>query len=248
MHQKQISLVRSMIEKEVSESWARLYKVPSTFTWKCLDHLSSLKPSSQEKVFAEISLRAPIMLGSVNPPTKWDESILKHFYEGVLQSPSEHISSRLLRGMLASKQVDGAESMFANLSDEMVEKAKSINPTKASEIRKVVKREFADHFGSNPVNFGGGTWKYEGESSSRRISVLIDYGGLGDQLRYWVEFQDQTNMLHPRMLTYEGLLGMGHGRWDYVTVDNLVASIQLLREMIEELATIPDRLKSFGSI
>jgi hypothetical protein len=240
--QKQISLVRSMIEEEANNDWARLYRVPSTYTWRCLDYILSLDDFMLKRMYDGIAERAPYHLGSLQPPIQWDDQTLSDFYDQVWRRPSQHVSSRLLRGMRASLETDGPEGYFASMPAELIARAAAIKPTNAKDIRKTVKRAFGERYRCNPINISGGVWKYTGEFASQPVTVRIDYGGQGDQLRYWVELHDAENGIQTKMLNYESLIGMGHGHWDFVTADNLDESVHLLCELIETIVKIPERL------
>lgn len=241
--QKQISLVRSMIEEQANDGWNRLYWVPSTYTWRCLDHLLSLDDFMLKRICEGIAGRAPYHLGLLQHPLQWEDQTLSDFYDLVWRKPSQHVSSRLLRGIRGSLDTGGPEGSFASMSPELIVRADAIKPTNAREIRKAVEQALADRFRCNPINIGGGAWKYYGESDSRPVTVRIDYGGQEDQLRYWVELQDVESGIQTKTLSYETLVGMGHGHWDFITADNLEESVQLLCGLIEELASIPERLK-----
>ena len=242
-----IAVVRSMISIEAASNWARLRRTPSSYTWRCLDHLVSLSPSHQEALHAAFADRAPILLGLEAPPAKWGDPSLVKFYEEVLQVPSRHVSARLLRGMAAAKRVDGPSGLFSDLPDTFVQKADSINPTTASQIRKEVKGQFKEHFGASAENMGAGNWLYRGNSSNRQFSVLIDYGGMGDQLRYWVQISDSATGIRTKTLCYEMLLGVGLGHWDFVTADTLPNDITLLSDFIQELVNLPATLAALSS-
>ncbi len=241
-----ITVVRSMISREAASDWARLRRTPSTYTWRCLDHLASLSLSHQGALHAAFANRAPVLLGLEPPPAKWQDPRLIEFYEAVLQVPSRHVSARLLRGMAAAKLVDGPSGPFSDLPGPFVQKANSINPTNASQIRKEVKGQFKEQFGTSAENMGAGNWLYRGTFSNRQFSVLIDYGGMGDQLRYWLQLSDSSTGIRTKTLSYEALLGVGLGHWDFVTADTLPNDISLLSEFIQELVALPERLASLG--
>jgi hypothetical protein len=149
--------------------------------------------------------------------------------------------------MVASMRADGPQGLFSRLPDTTVRRAESIRPTNASQIRKEVKRHFTERFDATIENMGAGNWLYEGSHSGRPFSVLIDYGGMGDQLRYSVQISDSSTGIHTKTLNYETFLGVGFGRWDFVTADTLPNDIPLLCEFIQELVGLPDQLASLGS-
>lgn len=242
-----VHFVRAIILNEAENGFARLRRVPSTYTWRCLDHLQTIGRSRKERLFDGIADRAPVFLGLEPPPDKWQDTEMIRFYNEVLQSPGQHISARLLRGMAAAKRTDGPQGLFSNLPDALVQQADSIRPTTASKIRKDVKRELEKHFGATAHNLGGGNWLYKGQTTARPFSVMIDYGGRVDQLRYYVQLSDASTGLKTKTLNYETLLGLGFGQWDFVTADSQLENVQLLCELIQELVLIPDRLGAFGS-
>jgi hypothetical protein len=241
-----IRFVRALIQKETTQDFPRLRRVPSTYTWRCLDHLQTIGRSRREQLFDHIAERAPVHLGLQPPPAKWQSPETARFYDEVLQKPSPHIPARLLRGMVASMRTDGPQGYFSSLPESVIRRADTIHPTTASKIRGDVKSEFGQHFGATGQNLGGGNWLYTGESRGRPFSVLVDYGGRGDQLRYFVQFSDAVTGLKTKTLSYEGLLGMGFGQWDFVTADSQLEDIKLLCELIGELVAIPDQLAAFG--
>ena len=244
--QRLVRFVRATIAKEAQAGFARISRIPSTYTWRCLDLLHSFSRSHQEQLFDAFAERAPFLLGLEVPQALWQNPILTKFNEEVFRVPSRHVSARLLRGMAAAKRSDGPQSPFSKMPDAMMQQADSIRPTTASSIRKEVKQELGQHFGATPLKQGAGNWLYPGESSGRRFSVTIDYGGQVDQLRYFVEISDPSTGLDSKMLTYEGLLGLGFGRWDFLTADSQTEAIQLLCEFIQELVAIPDSIMSPG--
>jgi len=242
-----VAFLRTLIAAEAENGWVRLRQAPSTFTWRCLDYLCSLSPSQQDTIHDAFAERVPFLLGLEPPVAKWQDPALVKFYQEVLQIPSQHVSARLLRGMAAAKRLDGPQGLFSDLPVTVVAKADSINPTNASQIRKEVKRHFNERFGATAEKMGAGNWLYRGTFSNRPFSVLIDYGGMGDQLRYWVQFSHSSTGIRTKTLSYELLLGVGFGRWDFVTSDSLPNDTPLLCEFIQELVTFPDRFVSYGS-
>ena len=80
---------------------------------------------------------------------------------------------------------------------------------------------------------------YSGEYAGRSFQLRIDYGGRSDQLRYGLSFDDVPTGIRARRLSYEGLIGLGDGHWDFVTADNLSESVLLLAKLVQELVVIP---------
>ena len=241
-----IDCVRSLIASEVDRGWERLKRTPSTFTWRCLDYLDSLPFDRQASLLDAFAERAPSLLGVEPLGTQPQNHELGRFYAEVLQAPSRHVSARLLRGMLAAQRVDGPQGPFARLPDEIVERATALKPTNAAQIRKEVKRAFQQRFGASAINQGAGNWLYQGIHQGQPFSVLIDYGGMGDQLRYWVRISDASTGIDTRTLSYEMLLGVGIGHWDFITADTLPDAIGLLGDYIQDLALIPSQFAAWA--
>jgi hypothetical protein len=129
----------------------------------------------------------------------------------------------------------------------VIQKADALRPIKAPEIRKVVKKALADQFAARAEKSVGGEWKYHGASEGQGFTVSIDYGGMGDQLRYGVLFEDEASGFRAHGLTYEGMLGLGLGRWDYLTADNVAECVDLLCGFIKDLVSIPERIQQPGN-
>jgi len=126
-----IDFVRGLIASESDRGWERLKRTPSTFTWRCLDYLSSLPSDRQASLVDAFAERAPSLLGVEPLGKQTQHHELGRFYEEVLQAPSRHVSARLLRGMLAAQRVDGPLGPFAQLPDEIVERASSFSMNRA---------------------------------------------------------------------------------------------------------------------
>lgn len=239
--EKAVALVRELIEEEESARWSRLGRVPSTFTGRCLDCLMSEPAGRRAMLYDAIASRAPTLLGRqdlLGDP----QPLLASFYEEVLSAPTERVAVRLLRGMLASRQSDGPQGPLAQLPEALAARAAAIRPTSAAEIRQAVNLAFGSRFNGTAEKQGAGVWLYHCRFDGCPFSVLIDYGGQIDQLRYSVQVEDRESGLHCRMLSYENLLGLGFGRWDEVTADNLEQSVDLLSDLVGKILTFPRRL------
>lgn len=151
---------------------------------------------------------------------------------------------RLLRGILGDLRSKNPSPEFANLPSEVIQRAESIRPTKATEIRREITSVFAQQFKAKAENRQGGNWLYSCEYQGRLFQVHIDYAGRSAQLRYHLSFDDISADILARRLSYEGLLGLGYGEWDFVTADNLSESVLLLVELVQLLVTIPEKLRS----
>jgi hypothetical protein len=237
------ALVKTYIDREDATGWAFVRRVPSTHTWKIVDHLRALDGERRSRICRASADKALQLLGGTGPTIMARSEVPDddEFPAAVLRAWDwQYASVRTLRAVLGDQLGKRPSPEFADTPVEVLARAQSIRPTNAREIRKEVKTALGERFGaraSNPL----GDWKYEGSHRGREFVLNIDYGGW-DQLRYDVEYADVKTGLHARRLTYERLVGAGLGNWDFVTADNLVASVALLCELVEILVELPDHL------
>jgi hypothetical protein len=235
--------VRAELDKVAARDFDLLRRIPSTTTWRIVDYVSALAPSERNELlesFADISVFHFLRYRDPNLHAyKTGHVAYRQFVETVAQMPDlqcKYCSAFELRMIL--KYRDSAEPP----PDEVIRRATSIAATNAREIRKAIKAAFSDRFHATAENCGGGDWVYHCSFNARAFDVDIDYGGQVDQLRYGVFYSDPATGMETRLLTYEGMLGMGHGCWDYVTAQNLSESVTVLCQLVEELVVIPERL------
>jgi hypothetical protein len=126
-----IDFIRSLIISEADCGWERLKRSPSTFTWRCLDYLSSLSSDRQASLLDAFAELAPSLLGVEPLDTQPQNHEHGRYFEEVLQVPSQYMSARLLCGMLAAQRIDGPLSPFAQLPEEIVEWATSFSMNRA---------------------------------------------------------------------------------------------------------------------
>lgn len=239
------ALVKTYIEREDAGDWAFVRRVPSTHTWKIVDSLRILDPERRLRLCHAFASNALYLFDAerdrtLGPATV--DAVFNEFHAAVLRSWDwQYESVRALRMILGDQLGKRPSPEFANTPVEVLQRAQSIRPTNAREIRKVVKRVFGERYGARPRN-PLGEWEYPGTHRGRPFVVTIDYGGW-DQLRYEVDYEDARTGLHPRRLSYERLVGAGLGHWDSLTADNLEESVTLLCELAERLVELPDQLE-----
>lgn len=237
--------IKALIEHEYASDWALASRIPSTSVWRDLAYLRALSPDRRARFLEESTERAIYLLDRTLDPRggeAWDEH--RQMANAVVSTWDWHfVGVRLLRGLRADLDRGPAEAREAYPA-EFFETVDSIRPTNAAQIRKEVKRVLGDRFHALPENRGGGNWQYACRYGNRVFAVGIDYGGLTDQLRYEVAYEEPGSGLCPKHLNYERLIGVGVGGWDYVTTDNLSESIGLLGDLIERLVQLPELLEA----
>jgi hypothetical protein len=241
------SYVRGLIDREAENGWTRLRRVPSTYTWKMIDYVSALPDARRGSLFDAFAANALHAFEPGRPPGlhAYQSGHVEYraMVEALPRMPGfDYLDARMLRAILGDLRSANPSPQFQSFPPDVIARAEAIRPTSAGEIRKAVKQVFGERFGAKPEDRKGGNWRYAGEHAGRPFTAHIDYGGRGDQLRYHVAFDDERLGLHVRAVHFEGLIGMGHGQWDFVTADNLAESIALLADFVAELVTIPSRL------
>ena len=251
MEQRLRTFVAERINHEASSGWSRLRRVPSTYTWRILDYLAGLEENRRVPLFEASVSKALYLFDPDRDPALHPYKAGHPEYRRMVDSlPQlwrwEYADVRALRSILADIRSDRSSAPFATTPESVVRRAESIRPTNAAAIRKVMRKELAERFGAGAENFGGGVWLYSGTHHERRFKLSVDYGGRSDQLRYEIEYHDSTTGLHAKRLSYEQLLGVGFGHWDFVTADNLQESVSLLGDFVAELVNIPERLQGLA--
>jgi len=104
-------------------------------------------------------------------------------------------------------------------------------PAKAPELRKLVKCALLAR-GFTAVATKGAEHEYVHPSG---LPVHVDFGSRMGQLCYWV-----SDIRSHGTLSYELLWGQPGG-WDYLTEENASRSIDLLPELVDELARLLQR-------
>ncbi|MCI0420243.1 MAG: hypothetical protein L0387_32085 [Acidobacteria bacterium] len=239
---------RSALDAEAASGYAWLRRIPSTRTWKILDYLSAIEPAERDALFSAFVTNGLFLLRPDRDPSlnayQAGHPAYRRFVDAMPQLFDwKYVDVRLLRGVLGDLRSKSPSPEFANVPADVIRRAEAIQPTNAPAIRREVKSVFAQRFGAQAENRGGGDWVYSGEYAGRSFQVRIDYGGRSDQLRYGLSFDDVSTGIRARRLSYEGLIGLGDGHWDFVTADNLSESVLLLAKLIQELVVIPAKVR-----
>jgi hypothetical protein len=245
------ALVSRCIQQEDALGWEYVRRVPSTYTWKTVDYIRTLDQTRRSQLFQAFVSNALYFFDPSRDPSLHGARAGNREYEVLVETLPQvfdwgYSDVRALRAILGDQLGKRPSPAFARTPTEVLQRAQSIRPTKATEIRKAVKQMFAVRFGARPQKLDGGEWQYAATHRGRAFVVSIDYGGW-DQLRYAVEYLDSRSGLHVRRLSYERLVGAGLGHWDFLTADNLQECIGLLCDLVERLVELPDLLESGGA-
>jgi len=242
---------KNVLDADAASGYALLRRIPSTRTWKVLDYVSTLERAERDAFFNAFVSNGLFLLYPDRDPSlhayQSGDPAYRRFIDAMPQLFDwKYADVRLLRGILGDLRSKAPSPEFANVPAHVIQRAEAIQPTNAAAIRREVKSVLTKRFGAKAENRGGGNWLYPGGYAGRPFQVRIDYGGRSDQLRYELFFDDVSTGIRARRLSYEGLIGLGDGHWDFVTADNLSESVVLLADLIQELVVIPQKVPSTG--
>jgi hypothetical protein len=235
--------VREILDAEVASGYPLVRRIPSTYTWKIMDYVSTLEPAERDALFTAFAgngvfLLRPNLDRALHAYAAGHPAY-RRFVEAMPRiSDWKYVGVRMLRGILGDLRSSSPSPEFAAVPAELIQRAETIRPITAAAIRREIKRLFGQRFAARGENRGGGTWRYAGEFRGQAFQVDIDYGSRSDQLCYGLSLDDPANALRARRLTYEGLIGLGHGQWDFVHADNLGESVNLLADLVAELVVL----------
>jgi len=242
--------IRSEFIAEQAAGFPRLSRVPDTRVLCFLDHYATLSTAEQE------SLREVVVSWSANqwllpPPNpvaaQYAEAMaLPHLNRGVrysgvnlLAGLAKDVGLQGLAGFYAGQGLSGlaltpSPTLLPNLSD--------LRPLTPAALRRKVDRALGKLFAPQLKDLGSEIWQYDGELSGTRLTIEIRYSGkmLMPQLAYTVRVaRDGFTFLSQRRVGFESILGVGMGYWNYLTVENVDRSLDLLGELLVWLAKLP---------
>lgn len=239
---------------EQHTDFARFRQIPDTHVIRFLDDFAKLTPTGQSEIVDLLTewssyclVKQPI------PPAVVERfSQLKRrpgFAEGVRYTgvnllaglAKTHKASGGLSGWLQSQGVTG---LAAQPPEHLASGIEDLTPVKIPAFRRLVQRAFARQFTAIARDLGSEIWRYQGKLDETALTVEIRYSGRMSrpQLAYHVDVH------HPKLaltfISFESVLGVGFGWWDYLTAANAERSVALLCDLIEYAAKLPERLPS----
>jgi hypothetical protein len=240
--------IRGLLDREAESRYARARRIPSTYTWKVADCLSSLQPVERDELFEVLATRGSFALRrdrDVSQGPDWRQSAsFRRFTDTLLwMCDWKYMGLRMLKAIAQDFRADPTYGAFRDTPSDVIERAEATKPAKAPAIRKLVGTFLAERFGAAAEQFGEGEWYYHGRVRERPVTVFIDYCNNTHQLRYDLTFADAETGVRAERFAYEAMLGIGFGWRDFITAENLHDSIVLLCDLIEESVTIPDKLR-----
>jgi len=151
-----------------------------------------------------------------------------------------------LRGEFAEEQCGGFERLKRIPDTHVIrflDHFASLNAVEQSDLKLVLAEWSSYRFAELAIP------KKISEKFSRATAFPGLVGGVrysgkmgAPQLKYQVEVQGNGLTITAPNVCFESILGVGFGRWDYLTQENSERSVDLLCELVEYVAGVPQRI------
>jgi len=247
--------LRSEFAEEQGADFARLKRVPDTQVIRFLDYFASFGVAAQSELVAVLAdWRSYGLSGMPLPNSAYEQfarvqaAASEGRAEG-LRYTGVNLLAGLQKGagqggLLGWFQKRGITGLAMQPPENLVRDVGDLVPVNIATLRRLVKIAFAQRFAANARNIGSEFWQYDGMLGGISVKVLVRYSGrMGrPQLDYQVQVQGKERVIAVPNLCFESVLGVGFGRWDYLTQDNAERSVGLLGELVEYVARLPERL------
>jgi hypothetical protein len=245
--------LRTEFAAEQASGFARLKRVPDTQVIRFLDHFGSLDPVGQSELIAILVEWSSHNFLGAPPPNP----IYEHFVKatafpgraGGLRYTGVNLLSGLAKGTTHGAlpglfQSQGITGLALVPPEGLVRDSADLVPVKPTSLRRLVSVGLANRFAPHVTDMGSESWRYEGLLDGCMVTLDIRFSGrMGrPQLSYRAAVRGMGHEIISPILGFESTLGVGFGRWNYLTVENAERSVALLTEFVEWLARLPQRL------
>ena len=248
-----VGFLQSEFAQEQRAGFARLKRVPDTRVIRFLDEFASRSLSDKSTLASVLADWASFKFSDDPIPPSIVEQFTRATLFRSLGQGLRYTGVNLLAGLGKTEshgglagwlQRTGITGLAAQPPENLVRDIGDIVPVKIPTLRRLVKTAFAQLFAANARDIGSESWCYEGMLGACSLRVLIRYSGkMGrPQLAYQVQVRCKERALTAPNLCFESVLGVGFGGWDYLTQGNAERSVELLGELVEYVAKLPERL------
>jgi len=239
--------LRTEFQRERDSDFARLRRVPSGRVLKFLDYFSALSEPARKDLAEALALVAVCAIRPTVTPTlhpyQAGNVAYRRFADALTQMADwEYYGTRDLRMLLAASRNPADKALMQSVPSEVLQNAEAIQPVTAAGIRKLVEAALPQLFPEVAISHTGADWKYEGIYRGFEVCVHIDYGGMGDQLRYAVTVKERSPTIRLVRVNYEHLMGLAVSGWNLVEQSNVEPAIELLKELVVYCVELPARL------
>jgi hypothetical protein len=248
-----IDWLRGEFAEEQCGGFLRLKRVPDTHVIRFLDHFTSLNAVEQSELKSVLAEWSSYRLEGSAIPIPISDKFSRVTAIPGLGSGVRYTDVNLLAGLANNTGYQGLEGFFRQqgvvgsamqLPDDLVRQPEDLVPVEIPALQQLVLRKFTRLFGPETKELDDGIWWYTGTLANSMLRVQIRYSAkMGvPQLKYQVEVQGDGLMIAAPNVCFESILGAGFGRWDYLTEENAERSVDLLCELVEYVARLPERM------
>lgn len=237
--------------EEQRAGFARLKRVPDTQVIRFLDNFATLSPTDQTDLAAALADWSSYKFSADPIPQSVVERFTRVRAFGGPVEGLRYTGLNLLAGLAKGAgglagwlHARGITGLAAQLPENLAPDFGDLVPVKIPTLRRLVAKMFAQRFAASARDLSSESWRYEGMLGETSLKVVIRYSArMGrPQLDYQVQVQGKERALTAPNLCFESVLGVGFGRWDYLTQENAERSVELLGELVEYVAKLPERL------
>jgi hypothetical protein len=237
---------RSEFEHEAASGFLRLRRVPSTYVCQFLSYYSELTSQEKEAHVEAATLWAAVRLGGDADIPAYESlqqnEVWKRWVNWSTMNGWRFPSIPHLRDRERQAKIDAAHGIPSEVSQEIKTLTASARAVNSAEMRKRVRKVLGDVFNPTVSNCGGGWWKYEGRLNGSHLSASIAYASNYHQLHYEINVESLSAASKLERISFENVLGVGWGQWDFIIQENVDDSMHLLAEAIVYVSLIPARL------
>lgn len=252
-----IEWLRTEFAAEQSADFARLKRIPDTRVVRFLDTFTRLSQSEQSEVVGILTDWSSYSLLGQPPPPTVVEAFSRWTHCPAVAEGVRYTGVTLLAGLAKTRQygslagwltAQGVTGLAAQPPEPLATCLADLNPISIPTLRRLVQKAFAARFAAESKDIGSESWRYRGQFHETALSVEIRYSGrMGrPQLQYRVQVDNPNVRCRLVGVTFEQVLGVGFGWWDYLTVENAERSVTLLCDLVEYVARLPERLPAQG--
>jgi hypothetical protein len=230
-----------------------LKRVPDTQVIRFLDHFAGLDQARQSALKAILfEWSSYSLFDAPSPNPMW-----KPFQQATAfperRGGRRYTGVKLLAGLAKDNSHGGLSGYFRTMGIEglaleppqcLLGDTDALVPIGIPSLRRKVNVAFSRLFAPKLTDLSSETWRYEGVLDGCQIRVDIRYSGkmAWPQLAYSAQVRGKGRQIVCPNLSFESVLGVGFGHWDYLTKENTDRSVELLSELVNWLARLPDRL------
>jgi hypothetical protein len=255
------ALLRAHMAGEAQAGFPKLRRIPSSSVVQLLDYVDSLTAGGRDslldtlshlsafKYFPPLLVRDRIMeLVATDPAWLRCRAAMQSaaYSMGLRHQGVRMIQSMITDPMSIKMMAQTRATLDFTPRDDLPKELvpdpdlTHLKPAKAPLTKKLIGKAFRDLFATGKQQIHGET-AYTGSLEGTDLTVWVDFGARGLQLRYGVSIPDETRTVVVSRLMYEDLWTAGPG-WDDLTEENAETSIALLCDQILQLVQLRNRV------